>query len=215
MNSVLIFRCPTWQHEGLAEVVRDAMRDLSSIRVGGAPDLKLFNGLGVKTPDIVLCDDNSQSHAGFPTVVFEVGVSQTQASLNFNAARLLFGSKGQINAVVNLKVTTKGTAEAPGELESLFVDVWRLLVTVVDDKDVEGLTRRKILTKENQSASPTVVSWSFTYITRAQRLFRLEAKPHCYQVGHPAAISSSSILINSRSIPTLSKVATVRLGVQD
>ena len=101
MNSVLILRCPTWQHEGCAEVIRDAIRDLPSIRVGGVPDLKLFNGMGLKTPDIVLCDNNSQSHAGFPTVVFEVGVSQTQALLNFNAARLLFSSKGQINAVVD------------------------------------------------------------------------------------------------------------------
>lgn len=184
MNSVMIIKCPTWQHEGCAEVIRDATRDLPRIKVGGAPDLKLFHSMGLKTPDLVLCDGDSQTHAGFPTVVFEIGVSQTQASLNYNAARLLFGSRGQINAVVNIKVKTKGTAEAPGELESLFVDVWRYKATPVSEKDVEGLKKKVILT-ENKPASPTDVSWSFAFIITEKRLYRLDAKPRCYQVGHP------------------------------
>ncbi len=194
MNPVLIFQCPTWQHEGVADVIRNATRDLPRIRVGGAPDLKLFNKLGVKTPDIVLCDRYSQKHAGFPTVAFEVGYSQSQASLNYNAARLLFGSQGKINTVVNIKVTTQGRAEASGELESLFVDVWRMIPKLVNEKDVDGLLREKILTKENRLANPAILSWSFQYITTERRLFQLKARAHRYQVTRSAVTFYSKIL---------------------
>ena len=186
MDSVLIFRCPTWQHEGVADVIKNATENLPRIRVGGSPDLKLFNKLGVKTPDLVLCDRESRKHAGFPTVVFEVGYSQTQAALNYNAARLLFGSLGKINTVVNVKITTKGRAGDLEELESLVVDVWRLTASVVTKSDVEGLMHRKILTKGNQLASPNAVSWVFSYITTEKRLYKLNVKPRRYQVGRPA-----------------------------
>jgi len=195
MNGTIIIQCPTWQHKSIVDVIKDASANLSRVRIGGAPDLSLFNGLGVKTPDLVLCDRDRTTHSGFPTVAFEVAFSQSQASLNYNAARLLFGSRGKINTVVNIKVTKTGMAEAPGELKSLLVDVWRMTVKVVDERLVENLPRQQILMKENKVASSDVVSWFFSYITTARQLYHLKAKPHHYQVCFLVITPQSNSLI--------------------
>jgi hypothetical protein len=181
----MIWSCPTWQHESLTGVVSEALQRQPHPRVkmGGSPDLKLFKKLGIKCPDLVLYDDRTTKHAGFPTIVFEVGYSQSQASLNFNAARLLFGSRGKINAVINVKVAV--AAEEKGKervVKSLVVDVWRMLPCEVNEKEVETFERDRILTKEHKPASSKSLTWSFSYITTEKKLFHLKARPRRYQV---------------------------------
>lgn len=180
MNRTLIITCPTWQHESLSDVVAEALRQQTSgrIRMGGSPDLKLLKEFGNKCPDLVLCDPGSDKHAGFPTVAFEVGYTQSQAALNYNAARLLFGSGGKINAVVTTKVHAKGTV-----LEYLGVDIWRMIPAVVAEEDVVSIPTDTILLADNTVAIPTVLSWSFSCLSVEEGvMFRLKTKVHHYEV---------------------------------
>ena len=158
----MIIKFPTWQHEGTIQAVTGAIakQGLKNIRIGGSPDLKLDEGFGIKCPDLVLCDSRDPHHEGMPTVVFEAGFTQTQAALNFNAARLLFGSGGHINAVVNIKLSAKEL-----ELEYLAVDVWRR--TVVDEKQMT-LQKDTILMSPDKIADPQTLSWSFSYLTKLE-----------------------------------------------
>lgn len=193
----MIWTCPTWQHESLTGVISNALQRQPHPRIimGGSPDLKLFKKLGIKCPDLVLYDDRTDKHAGFPTVVFEVGYSQPQASLNFNAARLLFGSRGKINAVVNVKVTV--AADEKGKerkVQHLVVDVWRMVPHSVTEKEMEGRERDRILTKEYKPASSNSLSWSFSYIAKEKILFHLKAKPRRYQVSRLAVTTCFKIL---------------------
>lgn len=109
---------------------------------------------------------------GSLTVVFEVGYSETQEALNYNAARLLFGSRGCIKLVKENEITYVG------------VDVWRMTYEVDEDK-VKEIERDVILTKENKPASPRTLSWFFSFSTKVEdTLFQLKAKPLHYQVSH-------------------------------
>ena len=180
MNNVIIVKCPTWLHESLNHVVFETIQGHSHqrIRLGGAPDVNLLKNLGSKCPDIVLCDKNDQDHDGFPTVAFEVGYTQTQADLNFVAARLLFGSGGKINAVVTAKVDVKDD-----KIQFLGIDVWRMTAKYKTGVEVEGIKRGVILTKENKLADPSKLSWFFSFVVEADdTLFQLKVKPIRYQV---------------------------------
>jgi len=175
----MIVKYPTWQHESLNDVVTATLRELNEprIRVGGAPDLDLLKGLGCKCPDIVLCDRDDRNHAGFPTVAFEIGYSQSQAALNYNAARLLFGSGGKINAVVTVKVSLNENST----LSYLGIDVWRMTIREVDEDGIEGIERDAILTKENKLADSRLISWSFSFFTTEGDTHPLPGKP-CHLV---------------------------------
>jgi hypothetical protein len=203
MNQVLILQCPSWQHEAMVHVVTEAVQNhLSWIKVGGSPDVTLFHKLGIKTPDLVLCDRNSKNHGGFPSVVFEVGYSQSQEELNYNAARVLFGSRGKVNAVVTVKVTTTEN----DTLKSLFVDVWRVALRAEKEEDVEGIPREIILTKENKPASPKVLSWSFYFVTKEKKFYLLNAKPRRYQASSLSVSQEPNFRSYDRSIRNLRTV---------
>ncbi len=139
----------------------------------------------------MLCDRNDQNHSGFPTVVFEVGYTESQAALNYNAARLLFGSGGCINTAVTIKLIVE-----EGEIKYVGVDVWRMTCEV--ENEVEGIKRDVILTKENKLANPRTLSWFFSFFTTEDAtLFHLKAEPLHYQVIHLAVSIRSKILTTS------------------
>ena len=114
-------------------------------------------------------------------MAFEIGYSQSQAALNYNAARLLFGSGGKINAVVTVKVSLNENST----LSYLGIDVWRMTIREVDEDGIEGIERDAILTKENKLADSRLISWSFSFFTtEGDTLFHLKAEPIHYQVSH-------------------------------
>jgi len=104
-----------------------------NIRLGGSSFIYL-SGNSKKSSDEQFFDraSDNTSAGNIPTVVFEVGFSQTQTKLSYDAARILTGSGGLVQLVVNIKIYIEDNS-----LQSVDLDFWEMYETRVEDVDAK------------------------------------------------------------------------------
>jgi hypothetical protein len=101
---------------------------LQGVDVSGSADIHLFDKK-IKSPDAAIypAQTKAPSEGGrrrpdskhYPTLIFEVGRSQSRESLAYNAARVLLCTGRRVWTVVTIKIFT-----ASHKLEKVTVDVW-------------------------------------------------------------------------------------------
>lgn len=113
----LIVKLPGYPHEVFPLFFGELENFPRGLKLGGSPTLDLFWGTERKVPDATIYAKSEGIHDGDgetgawvkaqPTIVVEVGLSQSLADLAYCAARLLFGSFGAIRLVVSIELTRK------------------------------------------------------------------------------------------------------------
>jgi len=124
----LFVKCPTAAHE-VALILLHRISPLQGVDVSGSADIYLFDKK-VKCPDAAIYPSQTNppgegdhlrrpDSKHYPTIIFEVGRSQSRESLAFNAARVLLGTGRRVRVVVTIKIFA-----AAHKLEKVAVDVW-------------------------------------------------------------------------------------------
>ncbi len=173
----LIVKWPTAQHEFIRNLLPKLLNNQGhsqSIRLGGSTDIPLFGGKETKSPDESFHDDSNsndpQLNDSAPTVVWEVGVSQTLAKLNYDAARILIGTLGRTQLVVNVKIEIQAM-----ELMKISMDLWEVVISYMSRPFLEGgsvaCQCNRILTAEGEPAKPTTVGWEFHYFSQEENQY--------------------------------------------
>jgi len=139
-DETLIIKLPFIHHEIMpALLTRLAKSDhMARLTFGKDGDVlqagSAFINLGKgskKCPDESFYDSKSPKglpESKFPTIVFEVGLSETQNKLNHDAARILTGSNGLVLTVVTIKISVS-PFEGGGngkQLDSVVVYFWSM-----------------------------------------------------------------------------------------
>lgn len=133
----MIVRFPTNTHEAFQAVLFDdqpiGLRKL--VRYSGSANIPLFESTQEKSPDLSFVqkwqvprksdDEEDNPRNRIPTAVVEIGVAQTRAKLNFDAARLLMGTNGFIQMVLNIKIQ-RGVGDKIHHVKWITADMWTL-----------------------------------------------------------------------------------------
>lgn len=107
---------------------------------GGSSNIKLFGKKQVKAPDLSFLQtwkrqgtdpEEDAERNRTPTVVVEIGVSQSVRKLNYDAARLLMGTHGLIQLVLNVKI--ERNPEDLYQVDWITADMWTL-----EDTSIRG-----------------------------------------------------------------------------
>lgn len=128
----LILKIPSFPHEVLHKIFFQNQNSVlcQLVEPTGSADIDLFGKTQSKSPDLSFGEtkkekgdsdrqaDHDDDVDSSPTVVVEVGFSETLKKMNFDAARLLLGNY-IIQLVINIKIMAEGD-----NLKWVTVDLW-------------------------------------------------------------------------------------------